>query len=142
MPSYSGLYNGTADVNGGGASGYTVLVDKPPVDRRLYMSMKRRQGLKLQEILKTDAVQNSSGQTALRTIRKVFGDDGASEGVTGPINGGVRTIQNVTIINAATGAATKVDVGEFANVAPLLGGIATDTSGNGSGGDPFNRSGR
>jgi hypothetical protein len=93
MPAYSGLWNGVY------AENYALQVVRPPTFRCISMALRRRSLTVLREVLDTVANGSSINGAAAVTFKRA-----SEQGVPGssPANGGVRTIDTVTRVNAGT----------------------------------------
>ena len=127
MPQYSGLFNGVYNET------HSLQVNRSPIHRKISQALRRRSSTVIREVIDTVVAASSINGAAAVTYKQIAGDPGAGNPVTG---GGVRTIETVTKIAAATNTsaaqATQVDALVDFKSAPAT--YPVDLAGNGGGG--------
>jgi hypothetical protein len=134
MPAYSGLFDGTTDVNGDGATGHT-LQGANALKRQISRITRRTGFRKMQELMLTlngAAAGSSASKTHARVGHTV--DPGNAT-----VNGGVRTIETVTDVSRVTTSADKTEIDGFINETFAPATYPADVSGNGGGGRLANK---
>lgn len=128
MPTYSGLWN---NVHG---ESYSLQTNRSPQFRRVSQALRRRGLTVLREVLDVVAAGASINGAAAVTRRQIANN--ATPG-SDPSNGGVRSIETVTVISAAStvSAAQATQVDKLVDYDTGLNAHPTDRSGNGGGGD-------
>lgn len=129
MPSYSGLWNG---VHG---EDYSMLNNKPTAFKRVGRALKRRGMTVIREVIDTVTNGSSINGAAAVTYKRVESTVDPGNAV---VNGGVRSIETVEKIAAAstTTTAQVADVDSMVDFksGPAINSYPTDASGNGGGG--------
>lgn len=130
MTNFSGL---EFQIDGVGTD-YAIQGSQPTHRKRLSRMMKRQATRKISELLDT-LIGAAAGSTASASVKQVDHDADPGNPV---VNGGVRTINTVSLINRATTAADVADLKSFLTIggseAQRDPTYPTDASGNGGGG--------
>lgn len=133
MPAYSGFWDGHYN------SPYptntaNLPVARSPQFRRISQALRRRALTKLREVLDTVADSASINGASAVTRKRIVNGTRLGDPVTG---GGVRTIEDVTVIAASSSVGTSVvsaaQVDELVDFRSRPATYAKDKSGNGSG---------
>jgi hypothetical protein len=126
MPSYSGLFDG---VHG---EAHSLLTNKTGNDltmlARLFKGSKRQRDARA--AVMTALLGASVGETASASVKQV---DHTVDPVS-PVNGGLRTINTVELVNRATTSADLTAIEGALELSSQPTTYATDLSGNGGGG--------
>jgi hypothetical protein len=127
MPTYnSGFYEGQL-----GSAGYSAQNGKLPSRRVLTRAFRKRGLQAVRSIINADAVVTRSGGTATASYKRVAADVAPGDPL---VRGGVRTIETVTQINAATSTTTSAQISDIV-MDTFDRAYNTDLSGNNGGGD-------
>jgi|TARA_R100001086_G_scaffold130531_1_gene67602 hypothetical protein len=130
MPAFSGLFDATADIAGGGVSGHSLQTDTPSALKHIARILNKRSMAAFKERFDA-AIDASTGEATVKTIRRVE----AVANVNANEQGGVATIENENIMDSATITATEeAEILVAAQTTRVTSTQVEDSSGNGGGG--------
>lgn len=126
MPAWSGFWDDEGD-----GAGHSLLVDKNPLNDRFARVLRRRSMKSMRAIIDSITTSNTVGSNITET--RVQGDEAATNLGDPAVNGGLVTIETVTL--RTSGSVTAAEVTEIDEVAqrdkqPTY---PTDAAGNGTG---------
>lgn len=130
MPAYSGLFDGTPDVDGV-AGGHSLQVDRSPAMKRVARALKRRGLRRFGNFMAQLATSDTPDANITYTQKTAETNAGGP-----PVNGGAAAIAAVTVQLSSTNysAADAADAEEMGNMSNEPATYPTDAGGNGGGG--------